>query len=159
MTDALQISPYGNIYKLGPAPDGRTLYDVIDSGGKKAGRLSVRNEDTDTFERAYDNILDSASKIRQYTLENSTENDKKQRKRLSRGIITACGAIGAIIPLLLTGKNSSLPKRVIALVVGIVTGLSAGFIASFAATLPPETFRFIKAERQVSKLDIKNYEQ
>ena len=158
MTDALQISPYGNIYKLGPALDGRVLYDVIDSDGKKAGKLSVRNEDTDTFERAYDDILESASKIRQYTLENSSENDKKQRKRLSRGIITACGGMGAIIPLLLTSKNSSMAKRVIALVAGMVTGLSAGFITSFIATLPPETFRFIKAERQVSKLDIKSCE-
>ena len=57
---------YGNIQRIGATENGRTIYRVIDSEGKEAGRLSVASADTDKFESAYKDIMDAAQKIQKY---------------------------------------------------------------------------------------------
>lgn len=146
-------SPYGNIQRIGTTQNGRSVYRVIDSQGKEAGKLSVPNEQVDTFESAYKDIMSSAPKIQKYVIENSSENDIKKRRNLSRFIVGTGGVIGAAVPILLT-KRTSITKRVLATVAGVITGLSGGFAASLAATTPPGSYKFAKATRTFSKLDI-----
>lgn len=146
-------NPYGNIQHIGLTPNGRSVYRVIDSMGKEAGRLSVPMKDTDAFESAYRDIINSAPQIQKYVAEHSSGEEIKKRKNLSRFIVGAAGIIGASIPIAITQK-SSITKKVLATVAGIIAGLSAGFVASVAATTPPGTFKFAKATRAISKLDI-----
>lgn len=146
-------SAYGNIQRAGYTQNGRAVYRVIDSNGNEAGKLSIPQESTDTFEKAYVDILKTAPEIQKFAIENSSPDDIKRRKNISRVIVAGCGAIGAIIPIALTRKSSTL-KQILSTVGGIVAGLSAGFVGSVAATTPPGTFKFAKASRTISKLDI-----
>ena len=150
---------YGNIQRIGATENGRAIYRVIDSEGKEAGRLSVAGADTDKFESAYKDIMDAAPKIQKYVAENSSEQDIKKRRNLSRAIVGAGGIIGATIPLALMRKSKSTLRTILATVAGIVTGLSAGFVTSLSATTPPGTYKFAKASRTFAKLDIQPISQ
>lgn len=160
MVDMLNIgssgfrqNSYGNIQRLGTTPNGRAVYRVIDSSGEESGKLSVPQVEADKFESAYKDIMESAPKIQKFVLENSSEEDIKKRRKLSRIIVGAGGIIGAAIPIACI-KNLSTTKRVLSTVAGIIVGISAGFAASLAATTPPGTYKFAKANRTFSKLDI-----
>ena len=160
MVDMLNINPsgfkqntYGNIQKIGTTPNGRTVYRVIDSQGEESGKLSVPHEQADKFESAYKDVMDSAPKIQKYVMENSSEEDIKKRRNLSRLIVGTGGVIGAAIPIALSKKMSK-TKTILTTVAGIIAGVSAGFAASLAATTPPGTYKFAKATRTFSKLDI-----
>ncbi len=144
---------YGNIQQIGTTPDGRTIYRVIDSQGEESGKLSVPNNQVDKFESAYKDVMESAPQIQKYVIENSSEKDIKRRRNLSRAIVATGGVIGAAIPIALT-QNISRVKSILATVTGIIVGISAGFAASLAATTPPGTYKFAKATRTFSKLDI-----
>ena len=146
-------NPYGNIQKIGMTQNGRVVYRVVDSEGGEAGKLSVPQNQTDKFESAYKDVMDSAPKIQKYVMENSSEKDIKKRRNTSRAIVATGGIIGAAIPIALS-KNLSRGKTILATVGGIIAGVSAGFAASLAATTPPGTYKFAKATRTFSKLDI-----
>ena len=153
MVNGVNSNPYGNIQRTGIMPNGRAVYRVIDSSGNEAGKLTVPVNDADTFEKAYIDIMETAPKIQKFAQENSSEADIKRRRNLSRGIVTAGGILGAIVPIALTRKSSKL-NQILTTVGGIVTGLFAGFAASLAVTAPPGSFKFAKATRTFSKLDI-----
>ena len=71
---------YGNIQKIGMTPNGRTVYRVIDSNGEETGKLSVPQTESDKFESAYKDIMDTAPKIQKFVIENSSEEDIKKPK-------------------------------------------------------------------------------
>lgn len=93
---------YGNIQKIGMTPNGRTVYRVIDSNGEETGKLSVPQTESDKFESAYKDIMDTAPKIQKFVIENSSEEDIKKRRTLSRVIVGTGGIIGAAIPIALS---------------------------------------------------------
>ena len=144
---------YGNIQRVGTTPNGRALYRVIDSNGQEAGKLSVAGTDTDKFEQSYRDIMEAAPKIQKYVTENSSEEDIKKRKTTSRLIAGGGALAGLAIPIALTRKASTL-KQILSTVAGLVIGLTAGFVTSLAVTTPPGTYKFAKASRTISKLDI-----
>lgn len=146
-------NPYGNVRRIGATPNGRAVYQVIDSDGREAGKLSIPAADTDKFEKAYIDIMETAPQIQKYVLENSSEKDIKRRRNISRAIVAGGGIIGAAVPMALTRKASTL-KQILATVFGIVAGLSGGYLAAISATTPPGTFKFAKASRTFSKIDI-----
>ncbi len=161
MTNGFNIKPtgfkqnsYGNIQRTGTTPNGRAIYRVIDSTGEEAGKLTLPVGDSDRFEKAYKDIMETAPKIQKYVAENSSEEDIKKRRTLSRIIVGSCGLVGAAVPIALTRKASTL-KQILATVAGIVAGLSGGFALSLSATTPPGTYKFAKATRTISKLDIR----
>ena len=82
---------YGNIQKIGMTPNGRTVYRVIDSNGEETGKLSVPQTESDKFESAYKDIMDTAPKIQKFVIENSSEEDIKKRRTLSRVIVGTGG--------------------------------------------------------------------
>lgn len=164
MVSTLNINPagfkqqntYGNIQKI-DTQNGRAIYRVIDSDGSETGKLSVPQNEADTFESAYKDVMDAAPKIQKYVLENSSDEDIKKRRNKSRLIVGAGGAIGAALPIALI-KNLSTTKRVLSTVAGIIVGISAGFATSLAITTPPGTYKFAKATRTFAKLDIQPIE-
>ena len=153
-TAGFKQSPFGNIQRAGSTPNGRVVYRVVDSDGAEAGTLSVPQKDADKFETAYKDIMSTAPKIQKYVAENSSESDIKKRRTISRALVAAGGMIGAIVPVALMRKKASTVKTILASVGGIVVGLSAGFAASLAATTPPGSYKFAKATRTLSKIDV-----
>ena len=150
----LRPSSYGNIIRAGNLPNGRAVYNVIDSEGKKAGKLSIPYEEVDAFEASYKQILDTAPKIQAFVKANSSEEAINKRRNLGRGIVAASGILGVTVPLVILRKSTSITKKILGVVAGIVTGLSAGFVASLGATTPPGSIEFARATRNLSKLDI-----
>ena len=147
-------NPYGSIQRAADLPNGRVLYNVIDSEGKKAGKLTVPKEQADSFESSYKEILDVAPKIQHYVSTNSSEEAIKKRRNMARAIVGTSGVIGAAIPLAILRKSTSMTKKILGGVAGIVTGLAAGFVASLGVTTPPGSLDFARATRNLSKLDI-----
>lgn len=150
----LKPNSYGNILRAGNLPNGRIMYNVIDSEGNKAGKLSIPKEQVDTFEASYKQILDSAPKIQAYVNANSSMEAVTKRRNMARGIVASSGIIGAGIPLIILRKSASVTKKILGAVAGIVAGLSAGFIASLGVTTPPGSLEFAHATRTLSTLDI-----
>jgi len=150
----LKPTSYGNILRIGNLPNGRVLYNVIDSKGNKAGKLSVPSDQVDTFEASYGQILDSAPKIQAFVKANSSEEAVSKRRNLGRGVVAGCGIAGLSLPLILLRKSTSVTKKILGAVTGIVAGLSAGFVASLALTSPPGSIEFARASRNLSRLDI-----
>ena len=147
------INPYGNIQRIGVGSDNRVVYRVIDSNGQEAGKMTVAQQDVDTFEKSYVDLMSTAPKIQEYVSKHSSPEEINRRKLMSR-IVVATGAItGAVIPPLLM-KKSSTTKKILTSIGGIVLGLTAGFAGSLAITTPPGTLKFAKATRNLSKIDI-----
>jgi hypothetical protein len=140
--------------RAGNLPNGRALYNVIDSEGHNAGKLSVPIEQVDTFEASYNQILDTAPKIQAYVNANSSDEAISKRRTQSRAVIAASGVIGIAVPLVMLRNSTSITKKILGAVAGIVTGLSIGFAASLGITTPPGSLAFARATRNLSKLDI-----
>ena len=147
-------SPYGSVERVCSLPNERVLYNIIDSEGNKAGKLSIPYEQVDTFEASYKEILDTAPKIQAYVEANSSEEAVKKRRNIGRGIVGLSGLTGLAIPLILLRKSTSMTKKILGAVAGIVAGLAAGFVASLGVTTPPGSLNFARATRTLSKLDI-----
>ena len=150
----LRPNSYGNILRAGSLPNGRAVYSVIDSEGNHAGKLSLPQEQIDTFEASYKQILDSAPKIQAYVNANSSQESINKRRNMARGIVAASGVVGVSVPLLILRKSTSITKKILGAVAGIVAGLSAGFVASLGVTTPPGSLEFARATRTLSTLDI-----
>ena len=148
---------YGGINKLGMNNNGRVVYQVIDSTGQVAGKMSVAPKDCDKFERSYDSIVKSAPKLQAYAQKTSPEKMEKKQK-LAKWIVGGTTAIGLLIPMLKCKPNGTFWGWIKA--IGL-TALSGGagavggvFIASKMVT-PPGATEFAKATQTISKLDIK----
>lgn len=148
---------YGDIRRSGYITGGRTVYTVIDSNGHEAGKLSVPHKQTDSFEKAYKDIIRTAPKIQQYAREHSTEQDRQKRLKSLRFILATGGFIGAAIPLAILRNSTSVIKQVLGSVAGIVVGISSAFGVSMFANSPPGTVKFARATHELSKIDIQPY--
>lgn len=144
----------GDVKRIGNLANGRIAYIVLDSNGKEVQNLSVPKEEADIFERSYETIIKSAPEIKQYVDENSSEEDLRKRRVMGRNVIATCAAIGAAAPVMLLWNSASMTKKILGTIGGVVAGLAAGFAASLSIMAPPGTTEFIKAHRQLSKLDI-----
>ena len=150
----LRPNSYGNILRAGNLPNGRVMYNVIDSEGNPAGKLSLPADQIDTFEASYKEILKTAPKIQAYVKANSSQESINKRRNMGRSIVAASGIVGATVPLLILRKSTSITKKILGAVAGIVAGLSAGFVASLGVTTPPGSLEFARATRTLSTLDI-----
>ena len=84
-----QTSSFGGINRIGTTQNGRIVYEVIDSNGQEAGKLTIPAQDADTFEKSYYDIMDAAPKIQKFSLEHSSAEDMKKRKTASNIMIAA----------------------------------------------------------------------
>ena len=56
MVQSVSGTGLGFINKLGTSPEGRVIYEVNDPQGQMNGRISVAANDSDTFEKAFNDI-------------------------------------------------------------------------------------------------------
>ena len=154
MVNSMNVNnSYGNIQRLGSGPDNRTVYRVIDASGKEAGKLSVANNDVDKFEKSYSDLMSTAPKIQEYAVAHSSPEDIKKRQNLSKILVGTGALIGGIAPFLFM-KKSGTGKKILTSIAGFVAGISGGFLAATKMTSPPGAFKFARATRNLSKIDI-----
>ncbi len=155
INNILPTSPFGSVQRLGFSENGRVLYNVVDSNGKSAGKLTVPFNEADTFENAYNDILESAPKIQEYVTTHSKEDTLSKRKAVSQALITTGGVIGFGLPVMFSKSKSAL-KNILMTGTGVIIGVLSGFVAAYVTTLPPGTIQFAKASRKIGKLDIQS---
>ncbi|MBR6126840.1 hypothetical protein IKQ21_04060 [bacterium] len=156
MVSAIGNNSYGNIQRIGVSSDNRVVYRVIDSEGKDAGKMSVAQEDVDKFEKSYIDIMSTAPKIKEYVAKNSSPEDLQRRRLMSGLCVGTGGLLGAVIPSFFT-KGKGVTKKVVSSVAGLVIGLAAGFATSLSVSTPPGAFKFARAARNLSKVDLKPF--
>ena len=156
--DSLRFNqnPYGRIERTGNSVNGRIVYAVTDSGGSTAGRISIPEDEADTFESAYNDIIETAPEIKSYVDANSSPYDINRRKNLSIASVAGAGIIGGVASAITTIGTKSAAKRILGIVTGSLIGLGAGFAFSLFLTTPPGSFRFAKATRTLAGIDIKH---
>ena len=103
----IKRNSYGNIERVRQLSNGRVLYSVLDSNGNNAGKLSIP---VDVFESSYKEILKTAPKIQAYVSTNSSPEDIKKRRNLTRTIIGVSGIIGAGVPIIVLKNSTSITK-------------------------------------------------
>ena len=154
-----QGSTFGGINKIGVDTNGRIIYQVVDSSGQEAGKMTIAPQDADTFEKSYNDIMASAPKIQEYAIKDSSPEDTKKRKKASRIITLVTTLIGAGVPIYLTRKSSSTYKQVFATLGGAIAGLAAGIGITFATLTPPGMMKFAKASKNLSKIEIQPFNE
>ncbi len=153
-----QNASFGSISRVGTTPDGRIIYQVNDSSGQEAGKMTIAAQDADVFEKSYNDIMEAAPKIQKYAIEHSSPEDSEKRKKTSRIITLLTTLIGAGVPIYLTRKSSTW-KQVFSVLGGTITGLIAGIGISFATLTPPGMMKFSKASKNLSKIEIQPFNE
>lgn len=150
----VSVGTYGVVQRVGKLNNGRVVYQILDSGGEPAGRVSLPQNQVDTFERTYNQIIESANEINTYVNTHSTAEDHKKRKRLSAISILGCGIAGGAIPIFWT-KNSSALKQIFATAIGVLAGLITGLAIALEINTPKGSYKFSKAKHRLLDLDIR----
>ena len=147
---------YGTINKIGTTPEGRVVYQIDDPKKQQSLRMSVAAKDSDTFERSYKQIMESAPKMQAYTEKTSPEKIEKNQK-MAKWLVAGCGLVGGLIPMLKVKGDGFLGvlKQVGLTLLGTGAGLGVGLFGASKLVTPPGAKEFTQATQTLSKLDIK----
>lgn len=146
---------YGSINRIGRTNDGRVVYQVVDPEGKEAAKMSVAQQDSDTFEKSYKTIMASAPKMQKYAETTSPEEMKKKQSQ-AKWLIAGCGLLGGIVPLIKSKGNGfwGTMKQLVLTLLGTGVGLVGGIYIAGKMVTPSGVAEFTKATQAISKLDI-----
>lgn len=143
---------YGSIDKIGKTNNGRVVYQITDSNGNIAGKMSIPEKDCDTFEKSYNSIIESAPKLQAYAQTTTPEDMKKKQKRIGWTIGIGSG-IGGFIGIYLS-RNMKTWKQILTTLAGTVAGfLTSSYVAGKTMT-PPGARELSQATNALSKIDI-----
>ena len=147
---------YGTINKIGTTPEGRVVYQIDDPKKQQSLRMSVAAKDSDTFERSYKQIMESAPKMQAYAEKTPPEKIEKNQK-LAKWLVAGCGLVGGLIPMLKVKGDGFLGvlKQVGLTLLGTGAGLGVGLFSASKIVTPPGAKEFTQATQALSKLDIK----
>ena len=144
----------GSINRIASTQDGRIIYQVVSPDGYEAGKMSVANQDADTFERAYNDIAEVAPKLQEYAQKHSSPEEIEHKNKVAKWTVGVASALGFLIPAYATKKMKLLPQILITLA-GTVAGFITGSALSYKMNTPAGMSKFTKAANTISKLDIK----
>lgn len=155
-----RANPYGSISKIGTTDNGRVIYQVIDNEGKIAGRMSVAQKDSDTFEKSYNDIMESAPKLQKFAEKHSTPESMQKLKKTANWTIGIGTLLGAGVGIFGCSKLKITTswKQVLATLGTTIAGFIGGVKLASALTMPDGVAKFTKATQNISKLDIQPLE-
>lgn len=138
------------ISKLGLNDSGRMVYQITEGDGKIT-KLSVAKQDSDKFEKSYNEIITQGQKLHEYS--KIPEEKLKANKNKARILLISTTAIGALVPMI-KAKGSTLRQSLLT-IGGSIIGFVTGSIAATSMFAPPGITKISKASQVLSKLDIK----
>jgi hypothetical protein len=141
----------GTISRVGATQDGRMIYQIADSNGKIAGKMSVAQKDCDIFERSYNKMITSAPKLQAY-MQNTPPEKMQKKQKMAKWIIAGGAVLGGLWPAL---KARGLFKQISLTLLGTLAGLAGGIFVAREVTTPPGAKEFSEATNTIAKLDIK----
>ena len=153
-------SVVGEIKKVGNTPNGRVIYQISDASGQKSKKISVAQNDCDTFEKTFNTFIDSANKLQKYSQETTPAQMEKNKKK-AKWIIVAGTILGGIGPLLKIKCNSvwNIIKAALFTGLGAGVGLFAGSYVASKTLTPKGAKELAEATRTMSKLDVQPVEE
>ena len=140
----------GSINRIGMTNNGRIVYEVSDSSGKVAAKMSVAQQDCDKFESSYNKMINAAPKLQEY-MQNTTPEKMQKKQKLSKWIIGGGAFLGGIYPAL---KARGTFKQIALTSLGALAGLAAGIFTASKIVTPPGAKDFSEATQTISRLDI-----
>jgi len=143
----------GSITRIGTTENGRGIYQVKQSDGKVAGKISVAAEHCDTFEKSYNELKENAPKLQRFMEKHGSPEEMKKRQRKAKNLTLLLTAIGTAIPMLLV-KGKTWKKQVPLTLLGTIVGLGTGLFAGIKLNTPPGGLAVTKATQNLSKLDV-----
>lgn len=153
MTQNISISTpntLGSINRIGTSNDGRGIYQITDSEGKVAGKMSVAPQDCDKFESSYNKMLASAPKLQSY-MQNTSPEKMQKKQKLAKWLVGGGAIIGGLWPAL---KVKGTFKQITLTLLGTGAGLASGVFLASKIITPPGAKDFSQATQTISKLDI-----
>lgn len=147
------VASYGSINKIGSTENGRVIYQITDSSGQIAGKMSIPQNQCDIFEKSYKDIMETAPNIQKFAEKHSTAESMQKLKKKSNWITGISTVVGAGIGIFTTSKMKTW-KQVLATAAGTIGGYLIGSGAAFVAISPPGITKFNKATQNISKIDI-----
>ena len=158
MVQAIGTNSYGSIARVGSTDNGRAIYQVKDPTGQTAGKVTVAENSSGIFEKAYDDLLKSAPKMQKYAEEFQDPKNQEKARKTNRWakIIGASGAL--LTASALTRKMKTFWQASIC-VLSTVAGYLGGVYAGAKLTTPKEAMVFTKALQTISNLDVQPYNE
>ena len=147
------INGYGSINRIGNTNDGRIIYQLTSPDGQPAGKLSIAQKDTDTFERSYRDMMEAAPVLQKFS-ENHTPEQLERRKNTGKWTGIGIASVATAVPLIFVHKLT--PKKWLQWIITIASslaGIVGGVRASAAISTPPGAVKFAKAMQNMSKID------
>ena len=155
---------YGSINAVGMTQNGRVIYQVINSEGQEAGKITIKREDCPKFENSYRTLLRTAPLMQEYARTATPEKVEKMQKK-AKWLTIGGTLLGGGIPLfLLKGPKNAKPWiKALVQIAATLAGTIAGFIGGTAAAskfaTPKGSMEFMKATQEMQKIDIQPYGQ
>ena len=152
--------PFGLISKIGTSPDGRVIYQVIDTKGQEAAKMSVAQQDCDKFEKSYADIMEAAPKLQKFAIEHNSPQEMAKRQKTAKRFVGFGALIGFLLPIPFTAKikKHALLKQMAISTAGLIAGLFAGSKLATIFVAPPGSAKLEKASKTLSKLDVQIYQ-
>ena len=147
------VNNYGTVSKIADTQDGRSIYQIISPDGNEAAKVSIPQQDCDTFEKAYSDIIASAPAIQKYAETHSSQEQIDKIKKRAKWTIGISTALGFLIPAAATYKLNKWLQIALTLGGTLAGFVSGSFVAKKMAT-PPGMETFNKATQSLSKIDV-----
>ena len=152
--------PFGLVNKIGTSADGRIVYQVVDTNGQEAAKMSVAPQDCDKFEKSYTDIMEAAPKLQKFVIEHNSPQEMAKRQKMAKRFVGIGALAGFLLPIPFTAKfkNHALLKQMAVSTLGLVAGLFTGSKLATAFVAPPGSAKLEKASKTLSKLDVQIYQ-
>ena len=149
-----QQNGYGSLSRVGSTDNGRVIYQLSEADGNVAGKLTVPQEQSDIFEKSYNDIMSAAPKMQKFA-EKMTPEKMEKRKKTANWVLGLSTLTGFLVPAIAIRGKGQFWKTALS----TVAGLSAGIFASFKLKTPPGAMKFAKATQNLSKIDAQPYNE
>ena len=143
----------GTVNRIASTTDGRIVYQVTSSDGSPAGKMVVAGKDADTFERAYQDIVETAPQIQEFAQRHSSPEEVARLKKRSNWTVGIATALGFIIPAATTSKLKPWLQITLS-ALGALVGYIGGSAVSYSMNTPSGMAKFTKASQVISNMDI-----
>lgn len=153
------MSNYGSINKIGNTNNGRVIYEVKDSTGSTAGKISVAQPQCDVFERSYNDMMTAAPAMQNFAEKSMTPEWQEKSRKINKWSKLTGASLALIASALLTKSFGKYFWKAAVCLPCTLAGYLGGASVGLKLTTPKEAAQFSKAIQNISKLDVQPYNE
>jgi len=157
MIQNASVNNYGSINKIATTNNGRVVYEVKDSTGATAGRISVAQPQCDIFEHSYNDMMEAAPAMQNFAEKSVTPEWQEKSRKINKWSKLTGASLALIASALLTRSFGKYFWKAVVCLPCTLAGYLGGAAAGIKLTTPKEAVKFSKAIQNISKLDVQPY--